>query len=139
MTDATTWATAVADFEITGWDVREDEEEAGEGAAMSRTEIAKRFTGALEGASRTQMLAAIAAGGRGYVATERFEGMLDGRRGTFVLQHGGLMDGDDVSSFGAIVPGSGTGELAGLHGEAGYVHEGDTARLTLTYALRQEA
>jgi hypothetical protein len=33
------------------------------------------------------------------------------------------------------VPGSGTGELAGLSGEAVYAHDDAGARLTLSYAL----
>jgi hypothetical protein len=36
---------------------------------------------------------------------------------------------------GHIVPGSGTGELAGLSGEAVYAHDDAGARLTLSYAL----
>lgn len=135
VTDMDTTTTAVADFEVVSSKVEEREEQPTEGAALARTVLAKRFSGALEGTSVTQMLTAVAAGGRGYVASERVEGVLDGRRGSFVLQHGGLVDGDDVSAFGEIIPGSGTGELVGLHGHASYFHEGDVARLTLTYAL----
>jgi hypothetical protein len=36
---------------------------------------------------------------------------------------------------GHIVPGSGTGELAGLSGEAVFAHDDAGARLTLSYAL----
>jgi hypothetical protein len=52
-------------------------------------------------------------------------------RGTFVLRHGGVGD----HAFGHTVPGSGTGELAGLSGEAVYAHDDAGARLTLSYAL----
>jgi hypothetical protein len=48
-----------------------------------------------------------------------------------VLRHGGVGD----HAFGHIVPGSGTGELAGLSGEAVYAHDDAGARLTLSYAL----
>ena len=75
------------------------------------------------------------AGGRGYLAMERVEGVLDGRRGSFVIGHGGLDDAGELASFGSVVPGSGTGELTGLRGRAHYVHEGDVACLRLTYAL----
>ena len=57
--------------------------------------------------------------GAGYVASERIVGRLGGRAGTFVLQHGALGGaGVDQRTFGHIVPGSGTGELVGLRGEA---------------------
>lgn len=136
MTDMQATVTTVADFEITGWDAQDTEDEATEGAAIGRTVVSKRFTGALEGTSVTQLLTAVAATGRGYVAIERIDGVLDGHRGTFVIQHGGLADGDtEPTSFGAVVPGSGPGELTGLRGDARYLHEADVARLTLVYAL----
>ena len=97
--------------------------------------MTKRFTGAIEGTSVTHVLTAIGAGGRGYLAMERVEGVLDGRRGSFVIGHGGLDDAGELASFGSVVPGSGTGELTGLRGRAHYVHEGDVACLRLTYAL----
>lgn len=127
--------TVVARFEITASEVQESEDGAGKGAALSRTILTKRFSGALDATSVTQMLAAVASAGRGYVAHERIDGALDGRHGTFVLQHGGLADGNNVTAFGAIIPGSGTGELVGLRGEAHYQHDGATALLTLTYGF----
>lgn len=127
--------TVVAPFEIITSDGLESEAGTGGGAALSRTILTKRFSGALDATSVTHMLAAVASTGRGYVAHERIDGMLDGRRGTFVLQHGGLADADDVTAFGDVIPGSGTGELSGLRGHARYQHDGATAVLTLTYRL----
>ena len=59
-------------------------------------------------------------------------GTLDGRAGTFVLQHGatGAPDGSPFM-FGHVVPGSGTGALAGLRGTVRMEHE----RYTLDYEL----
>lgn len=54
------------------------------------------------------MLTAQGTAGGGYVASERIEGTPVGRHGTFVIQHGGLADGPDQSSYGSIVPSSGT-------------------------------
>ena len=56
----------------------------------------------------------------------------DGRSGTFVIQHGGLAEGDRQDSFGSIVPNSGTGELAGISGHA---KEAQREVLTLVYTL----
>lgn len=66
------------------------------------------------------------------MASERVEGTLDGRQGTFVIQHGGLAEGTDQSSFGNIVPDSGTGELTGISGHAKEVQQ---EVLTLVYTL----
>jgi len=60
--------------------------------------------------------------------------VLEGRRGTFVLQHGGVGDAIAQRAFGHLVPGSGTGELAGLAGEAEFAHDESGARVTLTIA-----
>ena len=53
----------------------------------------KQFHGGLEATSRGQMLAALTdvEGSAGYVAIERVTGKLDGRSGTFALQHSGTM------------------------------------------------
>jgi hypothetical protein len=52
----------------------------------------------------------------GYVAMERVEGTLDGKRGTFALQHSGTMARAKPAYSITVVPDSGTGELAGLSG-----------------------
>lgn len=58
---------------------------------------------------------------------------LGGRAGTFVVQHGGLAHTDgSLSTFGTVVPGSGTGELAGISGEAA---EATRGTLPLRYVL----
>jgi hypothetical protein len=116
-----------ASFEITGWDeTTYDAPE--EGPPLARVTVRKRFSGPLEGTSVGEVLIA---GREGYLASERVDGVLEGRRGTFVLQHGGVGD----HAFGHVVPGSGTGELAGLSGEAVFAHDDAGALLTLSYAL----
>lgn len=51
-----------------------------------------------------------------YVAIEKVDGTLDGRRGSFVLQHAGIMGGEHAGLRIVVAPDSGTGELAGLRG-----------------------
>ncbi len=55
-------------------------------------------------------------GSAGYVAMERVSGALHGRVGTFVLQHHATMTRGVPELAIAVVPDSGTGELAGLSG-----------------------
>jgi len=121
--------TLTASFEVTDWS-DEVYDEPAEGPAMGTATVAKRFTGVLEGTSVARLLTAGGPGGRGYVASERIEGVLDGRRGSFVVQHGGLDAGGDLRTFGHVVPGSGTGELAGLAGEVRFRHDESGAAVT---------
>lgn len=91
-----------------------------EGAAdgLGRMSIEKRYSGALDASARGEMLTASTAvdGSAGYVAVERVDGSLEGRAGTFVLQHSATMTrGVPQLSIG-VVPDSGTGELVGLVG-----------------------
>jgi hypothetical protein len=135
MSDATQ-TTITAEFEITSWD-QTPYDEGAEGAELGRATVRKAFTGPLTGTSVAELLlCGSGEHGRGYVASEKVTGTLDGRTGTFVLQHGAVQGpGDDGRTFGHVVPGSGTGELAGLRGDAVYRHDETGARLTLTYAL----
>lgn len=120
-----------ASFEITEWD-ETVYDEPDEGPKLTRVRISKRYHGAIEGSGVVSVLTAQGDSGAGYVASERIEGTLDGRAGTFVIQHGGLAYGTEQSSFGSIVPGSGTGELAGISGHA---KEAQQEVLSLVYTL----
>lgn len=88
------------------------------GGAVARMTIDKRFHGPLDATSRGQMLSIATAvdGSAGYVAMERVTGSLDGRRGTFALQHSGTMTRDTPQLVISVVPDSGTGQLVGLTG-----------------------
>ncbi len=85
---------------------------------LSRNTIDKIFSGDLEGTSKGQMLAAGTAvkNSAGYVAIEKVEGILGGRKGSFILQHTAIMNrGVPTLSINAV-PDSGTDELIGLKG-----------------------
>ncbi len=87
-------------------------------AEFGRMIMHKQFHGGLEGTSNGQMLSVRTAveGSAGYVAMERFTGMLDGRSGSFVLQHSGTMARGTAHLNLSILPDSGTGALTGLSG-----------------------
>ena len=89
-----------------------------EGVSIGRVTIDKTFSGKLDATSRGDMIAARTPidGAAGYVAIERVTGTLDGRTGTFVLQHSGTMVGGKSSLRVTVVPESGTGGLRGLSG-----------------------
>jgi hypothetical protein len=88
-------------------------------APLGRLLLSKVFSGDIAGSSSGEMLTAVTAtpGSAGYVALERVVGTVHGRSGSFVMQHSGLMSqagGQQLTIV--IVPGSGSGELAGIDG-----------------------
>lgn len=85
---------------------------------VGRLSIDKQFHGDLQAVSHGEMLAAHTEteGSAGYVALERVAGTLDGRNGTFALQHSGTMTRGVPQLLITVVPDSGTGQLAGLSG-----------------------
>ncbi|ATG54616.1 hypothetical protein CFK41_07455 [Brachybacterium ginsengisoli] len=103
--------------------------------AAGRFELSKTWGGGAAGTSRGVMLTAgdPATGSASYVASELFEGTLDGREGTLALQQLGTMAGGDPELQYVIAPGSGTGELAGLTGTLliGTIDEDGTHHVTI--------
>ena len=89
-----------------------------DGVTLNRNAVRKEFSGGMVGTSEAQMLAAFTGtpGSAGYVAIEHFTGSVDGKSGSFVLQHSGVMNKGDAQLTVTIVPDSGAGELAGISG-----------------------
>jgi uncharacterized protein DUF3224 len=79
----------------------------------------KQLHGDLEGTSKGQMLAVRTdvKDSAGYVAMERVTGALQGRSGTFALQHSGTMTRGTPQLTITVVPDSGTGQLVGIAGK----------------------
>jgi hypothetical protein len=92
------------------------EPSASDGVSLGRMSLDKRFEGDLMAAGKGEMLTALTPikGSAGYVAIERVTGTLHGRTGSFVFQHSGTMDQGTQSLSITVVPGSGTGALAGI-------------------------
>jgi hypothetical protein len=89
-----------------------------EGAGLGRMSIDKQFHGALEATSQGEMLSMMdrEKGSGGYVALERVTGKLEGKSGSFVLQHNATMNRGVAEMNIIVVPDSGTGELTGISG-----------------------
>lgn len=106
-------------FDISRW---EPEPYSAEGSVgeLTRVHAEKEFVGEIEGTSVAELLMAGNDQGAGYVASEVFTGSIQGRAGSVTLQHWGLAEGNAAVSSGHIIPGSGTGGLAGIAGKAEY-------------------
>lgn len=89
-----------------------------EKAGLGRMSLDKHFHGALEATSSGEMIAFRSAtpGSAGYVAMETVHGTLDGRTGSFVLQHSSTLDRGQATQQISVVPDSGSGALTGLAG-----------------------
>jgi hypothetical protein len=83
-----------------------------------RMSFEKKFDGALEATGIVSMLGLMnpALGSGAYVALERITGQLDGRAGSFCLQHSSTMDRNQPTQNIRVVPDSGTESLVGLSG-----------------------
>jgi hypothetical protein len=79
----------------------------------------KTYEGDLAGSAFGTMISAGGAvpGSAGYVAIERVDGALNGRAGTFYLQHAGILNRGAASLTITVIPATGTADLAGLTGE----------------------
>jgi hypothetical protein len=74
-------------------------------------------------------------GSAGYVALEQVNATLEGRKGSFFLQHSGLMNKGTPSLNVSVVPDSATGELSGLQGTMTIDVTGGQHRYTFSYQL----
>jgi len=115
---------------------RPDNREA-EAAKLARMSIDKQFHGDLEATSKGEMLSAVSSvrGSAGYVALERVNGALQGRQGSFVLQHNGIMARGTPQMTIAVVPDSGADQLTGLCGDMTVRMEGGQHFYELHYTL----
>jgi len=122
-------STATASFTVDQWEPQATEEFGDN--ELTRVAIAKTFTGAVEGTSKVELLAVNNSTSRAYVAFERLEVSVDGRKGSFVLHH----TADESGMALKILTGSGAGELTGISGTANIEIDGEDHHLTLAYTL----
>lgn len=106
--------------------------------APGRMALDKRFHGALDATSQGEMMTAMSdtKGSGGYTAFERVQGTLDGRRGSFILLHHGVMTQGVPGEWGVrVVPDSGTEGLKGLEGRMTITIAGKDHAYALEYTL----
>jgi len=111
------------------------DEPAGGGLVLTRIHVEESFAGDICGEGAVEFLQAAGAdGSASFVGIERVTGTLAGRDGTFLLQDSGTVQGSIVSGDWFVIPGSGTGQLAGLRGEGGFrANLGEGAQVHLDY------
>ena len=125
-----------ATFKITSWD-EEPFDEPEHGPKLTRAHVKKSFHGELSGTGNlVYVMAHLDTGHASFTGFEKVVGSLGGRTGSFVLRHTGSYDGERATAEYEVVPGSGTGDLAGVSGtggfSAGHAEEHD---MTLEYEV----
>jgi Protein of unknown function (DUF3224) len=100
----------------------------------TRFSLSKVFGGGLVGTSKATMIGDTVA--NAYVALEKFEGELDGRKGSFLMLHRGFVTKADGMRLDIIIaPDSGTAELAGITGTLAIDIKGKEHFYDLAYSL----
>ena len=106
-------------------------------AAVAHMLLYKEFHGDLEAIAHGEMMAASEplTGAGVYVALDRVTGTLHGKSGSFLMAHRGMRNADGQELSIVIVPGSGTGQLAGITGTIGIQIEEKKHFYTIDYTL----
>ena len=120
------------------FEVKLNPQDEGAEAAVGRMTIDKQFQGDLEGTSKGQMLMAgseSVQGSAGYVAIEKVTGTLNGRRGTFYLQHNATMNRGVGELNIVVIPDTGVDQLTGLSGSMNIVIEAGKHSYEFEYEL----
>jgi hypothetical protein len=89
--------------------------------ALMEIHISETFSGDIDGESTVRALQLQRDDkSASLVSMQRFRGKLAGRQGTFVLQGSEIVESGKIKATWFVVPGSGTDDLSGLHGEGGF-------------------
>ena len=135
MKTSTAITTATGSFEIRSWDEQPYAELEG-APRLTNARVTAEHTGDIDGERTASMVMCYRSDQEAtYVGFERVTGSLGGRTGSFVLQSSGAYVDGAATTTWSVVPGSATGELAGLRGEGGYVaqHGEGTVSCRLDY------
>ena len=130
---AATTGTASGGFTIKAWD-EQPWAELDQAPKLTHARVTTSYGGDLDGEGTSGLLMVYDQDDATYAGYERVVGSLEGRSGSFVLRlDGGFQDGAARTTW-TVVEGSGTGDLAGLRGEGGYVARQGAAEVP--YELR---
>ena len=111
-----------------------------EGPNLGRMSLDKQYHGDLNAAAKGEMITAAGMAVKdsaAYSAVERVSGSLHGKKGSFALQHTGIMTRGTPSLNVTVVPDSATGDLAGLTGRMDIIIEGKLHSYVFEYEIQK--
>lgn len=124
-------------FKIDSWN-EEPFSLSDDGPSLNRASVIQTYSGSLEAKSTIEYLMTTFADDTStFIGLEEILGELEGKSGSFLLEHNGThKDGVAKSDF-EIIPNSGTGELSGIQGKGSYEATHERAELSLEYYFEE--
>ena len=111
---------ATGKFSVTGGSEQTVREAPGE-VKLTRVSGTQRFDGGIVGEGSVEWVFCYRPDGSAvFAGFQRIEGSIDGRSGSLVMESTGNHDGRRSKGHWRVIPGSGTGELAGIGGEGSF-------------------
>ncbi len=134
---------ATATYSPTKWDEK-TYEQISPTSKMTRASVEFAFKGQMEGLANVEYLMFYEHSDEmdphkseaTYVGLIRFNGKLDGKGGSFVMEDRGSFKGSQAISTLSIIPGSGTEQLKGIQGTGKYLASPQSCHCDLDYELR---
>ena len=111
-----------------------------EGPNLGRMALDKQFHGDLIAVAKGEMITAAGLAVKesaAYSAVERVSGTLHGKRGSFALQHTGIMNRGTPTLTITVVPDSAAGDLTGLTGRMDIIIEGKQHSYVFEYEIQK--
>jgi hypothetical protein len=120
------------EFTLSSWEEETYAEREGE-RKLTRATVTQDLAGDIVGKGQVEWLMSYGEDGTAhFVGLQQFEGVIDGREGSVVLETIGDFDGTEATWTGKVVEGSGTGGWAGMRGEGRFqAPHGPKASFTL--------
>jgi Protein of unknown function (DUF3224) len=124
------------EFTISSWDEKTYAEREGE-RKLTRATVTQDLAGDVAGKGQVEWLMSYGEDGTAhFVGLQQFEGVIEGREGSVILETIGGFDGTEATWTAKVVEGSGTGGWAGMSGEGRFqAPHGSKASFTLDYSF----
>lgn len=124
-------------FKIESWDETAFSQSEN-GPKLTRANVSQTYSGDLKAKSTIEyLMITFKDESSTFIGTEEVIGELNGREGSFILDHKGTHENGIAKSTFRIIPNSGTGQLKGIHGEGSYEATHEEAELTLNYFFEE--
>jgi Protein of unknown function (DUF3224) len=105
------------EFTLSSWDEKTYAKREGD-RRLTRATVTQDLAGDIVGKGQVEWLMSYGEDGTAhFVGLQQFEGVIDGREGSVVLETIGGFDGKEATWDATVLAGSGTGAWAGMRGE----------------------